>query len=1084
MPIRASLWLGFACLLLPSPTPRADQPASTLLLRMPTVSRQQVAFVYAGDLWVVPRAGGEARRITIEPGLETSPYFSPDGRWIAFTADYAGNPDVYVVSADGGDSRRLTYHPGADVVEGWTPDGKDIVFASSRNSHSFYSRLFTVPLEGGFPEPLPLPMAERGAYSPAGDRIAYNPIRDIWTEDTWRRYRGGQEPFIWIFDFKSEEIEPVPHPNANDTWPMWIGDVVYFVSDRDGTMNLYGYDTKSKAVRQLTHYTDFDIKYASAGAGVVVYEQGGRLHLYDPPTDATTDLAIHVAPDLPATRPHFTDAVPYIQSADISPTGVRAVFEARGDVFTAPAEKGDVRDITRTPGVAERDPAWSPDGSKIAYFSDAGGEYHLVVRGQSGLGPEMSIKLDGPSFYYAPVWSPDGKRIAYTDKRLKLWYVDLAKQQSVAVDSEPYEHPERSLTPVWSPDGKWLSYARRLDNHLRALFLYDLAGGKTHQITDGRSDAVSPSFSLDGKYLYFAASTNYGMNTGWIDMSSIERPVRRSIYVVVLDATAKSPLAPESDEEPVAPAGGGAKPDSAKPARDSTPVTKVDLTGIDQRILALPVPARDYLALAAAADGRLFYLERIPTDEALILHRFSLKDRKAEDFLQGVSGYWVSHDGKKLLYAAHDTYGIVATDGKANVGDGRLDLSGMQVYVEPRAEWAQMLDEFWRIERDFFYDPGMHGADWPAIRERYRPWLKYVGDRDDLNYIIAQMMGEIQVGHSFVGGGDRPQIKATPVGLLGADYAVENGFYRIARVYSGLNWNPSLRAPLTAPGTAMSAGDYLLAVNGRELRAPTNLYSAFENTVHQQTVLTVNSRPTMDGARTVTVVPVGGEGALRNRAWIEGNVRIVDSLSHGRVAYVYMPNTAEGGYASFTRYYFSQLDRDATVIDERFNTGGDVADFVEDMLNRPPLAYMATRQGAVFPSPLASIFGPKVMITNEYAGSGGDAMPLYFRRRGLGKLIGKRTWGGLVGIYDYPTLMDGGHVTAPRIALFSPSGEWDAEDVGVPPDIEVEMIPKLVIHGHDPQLEKAVAVVLDELRNNPPPPRARSHPPYPTRAKP
>jgi tricorn protease len=1082
MSFRASLPLGFACLLLPAPAHRSGAAEPTLLLRMPTVSAQQVAFVYAGDLWIVPRSGGEARRLTIEPGLETNPYFSPDGRWIAFTADYSGDEDVYVVSADGGDPRRLTYHPGADIVEGWTPDGKSVVFASTRDSHSFYDRLFTVPMEGGFPTPLPPPMAERGAYSPSGDRLAYNPIRDIWTEDTWRRYRGGQEPFIWIFDFKTEEIEPVPHPNANDTWPMWIGDAVYFVSDRDGTMNLYRYDTKTKAVRALTHYTDFDIKYASAGAGVVVYEQAGRLHLYDPATDATSDLAIHVAPDLPATRPHFTDAVPFIQSADISPTGVRAVFEARGDVFTAPAEKGDVRDITRTTGVAERDPAWSPDGSKIAYFSDAGGEYHLVVRDQSGLGPETTIKLDGPTFYYTPVWSPDGKRIAYTDKRLKLWYVDLARQQSVVVDSEPYEHPERSLTPAWSPDGKWLSYARRLDNHLRALFLYDVAGGRTHQITDGRSDAISPTFSLDGKYLFFAASTNYGMNTGWIDMSSIERPVRRSLYVAVLDATAKSPFAPESDEEPVAPA--GAKPDTAKTAHDSTPATKVDLDGIDQRILALPVPERDYSGLAAAAGGRLFYLEDVPTEDGLVLHRFSLKDRKAEDFLGGVSGYRVSHDGKKLLYGAHHSYGIVATDGKAKVGDGTLDLSGMQVYVEPRAEWAQMLDEFWRIERDFFYDPGMHGADWPAIRERYRPWLTFVGDRDDLNYIIAQMMGEIQVGHSFVGGGDRPPITTVPVGLLGADFTVENGFYRLSRIYSGLNWNPNLRAPLTAPGTSVAVGDYLLAVNGRELRTPTNVYSLFENTVDRQTVLTVNARPTMDGARTVTVVPVAGDGALRNRAWVEGNLQYVDSVSHGRVAYVYMPNTADGGYTYFTRYYFSQLDRDATVIDERFNTGGDVADFVEDMLNRPPLAYMATRQGRVFASPLASIFGPKVMITNEYAGSGGDAMPLYFRRRGLGKLVGKRTWGGLVGIYDYPTLMDGGHVTAPRIALFSPTGEWDAEDVGVPPDIEVEMTPKLVIHGHDPQLEKAVEVVLQELRDSPPPPRARPHPPYPTKAKP
>ncbi|MGE5143618.1 MAG: S41 family peptidase [Acidobacteriota bacterium] len=1076
----------FACIALClGPAPRWPAPPDeTLLLRSPTVSATNVAFVYANDLWVAPRTGGEARRLTVHPGRETNPYFSPDGKWIAFTGEYDGNADVYVVSVDGGDPRRLTFHPGADVVEGWTPDGRAVLFASTRASHSFYDRLFTVPVEGGFEEPLPMPMAERGAYSADAGRIAYNPIRNLWTEDTWRHYRGGQEPFLWIFDFKTQDIEVVPHDNTNDTWPMWIGDVVYFVSDRDGTMNLYGYDTKSKQVRQLTHHTDFDIKNASAGAGVIVYEQAGRLHLFDPASGATTPLSIHIDPDLPDTRPHFTSAVPFIQHVGISPTGMRALFEARGDIFTVPAKKGDIRDLTRTPGIAERDPAWSPDGKTIAYFSDAGGEYRLMLRDQSGAGDETAISLDGPSFYYTPTWSPDGKRIAYTDKRLKLWIVDLATKRPVVVDSDTYEHPERTLsTPVWSPDSKWLAYAKRQPNQLRAIMLYDVAAGARHQVTDGRSDAIAPAFSLDGKYLYFAASTNFALNVGWIDLSSSERPVRRSLYVAVLDRTAPSPLAPESDEEP-APGSTPPAKDTTKKA-DSTPVTKIDLAGIDQRILALSVPERDYSGLAAGADGRLFYLESVPNQPGFVLHRYDPKERKAEDFLMGVTSYAVSRDGKKLLYGAPgDSYGIVATDGKASVGDGKLDLSTMQIYVDPRAEWRQMFEEFWRVERDFFYDPGMHGADWPAIRERYRPWLAYVGHRDDLNYLIAQMMGEMVVGHSFVGGGDMPRIDTVAVGLLGADYQVENGVYRFRRVYSGLNWNPGMRAPLTEPGVDVSAGDYLLAVNGRPLRAPTNVYALFANTVGRQTVLTVNSKPTPQGARTVTVVPVASETGLRHRAWVEGNVHLVDSLSGGRVAYVHMPNTAEAGYTEFNRYYFSQLDRSATVVDERFNQGGDIADYVEDMLNRPVLAYMATRNGRVFSSPAGSIYGPRVMITNEYAGSGGDAMPLYFRRRGLGKLVGKRTWGGLVGIYGYPTLMDGGFITAPRIALFSPTGEWDAENVGVPPDIEVEMTPKLVIQGHDPQLERAVAVVLDELAKNPPPSHAVPHPAYPTRAKP
>ena len=1056
----------------------------SLLLRMPTVSADRIAFVYAGNLWIVPRAGGEARRITTEPGLETNPRFSPDGRWIAFSANYGSNVDVYVVPAEGGQPRRLTWHPEPDVVQGWTPDGTRIVFASSRGFIEDFNRLYAIPPEGGFEEPLPMPTGERVSYRADGGRIAYVPVRRTWHEQTWRRYRGGQQPWIWLFDVGTQEVEAVPRDTAGEDWPMWIGDVVYFLSDRDGTMNLYGYDLRAKQVRQQTRHADFDIKAASAGAGVIVYEQGGRIHLFDPAAGTAAPVHIRVDPDLPSAHPHWASAVAFIQNADISPTGARAVFEARGDVFTVPAKKGDARNLTATPGVAERYPTWSPDGHRIAYFSDAGGEYHLVLREQSGLTPETTIPLADPSFFYAPVWSPDSKRVAYTDKRLHLWMLDLDKRQPVLVDTDLFDHPERSLNPQWAPDGKWLTYTKRLPNHLRAVFVYEVATGKSRQVTDGRSDAVWPVFSADGKYLYFAASTNYGLNTGWLDLTSFERPVRRSLYVAVLDRAAPSPFAPESDDEPAKPAVRAAARDTTKPAVESLPVVTIDFSGLDQRILALPVPERDYSGLASAAEGRLFYLESVPNQPGFLLHRFDLKERKADDFLPGVTGYWVSRDGKKLLYAApNSAYGIVGTDGKAAVGDGKLDLSGLQTYVDPRAEWAQMFDEFWRIERDFLYDPGMHGADWPALKRRYRPYLAHVGHRSDLTYLMQQMMGEIVLGHMFAGGGDEGKQDTVKVGLLGADYTIENGLYRFARIYGGLNWNPDLRAPLTEPGVTVAVGDYLLAVNGRPLRAPANLYSMFENTAGRQTALLVGARPSPEGARTVTVVPVENETALRNRAWVEGNRRLVDSLSGGRAAYVWLPDTYSGGYAYFNRYYFSQLDRQAVVVDERFNHGGDVADYVLDLLNRPVLAYVATREGRVIPSPLASIFGPKVMVINEYAGSGGDALPLYFRRRGLGKLVGKRTWGGLVGIWDYPLLIDGGYVTAPRGGLFSPSGEWDAENQGVSPDFDVDMTPKLLLQGRDPQLEKAVAVVLDELRRSPASPRDRARPPYPTRGR-
>jgi len=1060
--------LVLGCVILLIIVPPADGQNETFLLRQPTVSADHVAFVYAGDIWIANRHGGDATRLTVHPGIEAEPLFSPDGTWIAFTGNYDGNVDVYIISVKGGSPQRLTFHPDNDQARGWSPDGERILFTSYRDTPNRYGRFYNISREGGFPKPLPIPRAERGAYSPDEARIAYTPIRDAFY--TWRRYRGGRTTPIWVFNLKTYEVEEIPHKNASDTFPVWMGDTIYFLSDRNHTMNLFTYDTHLKELRQVTHHTDFDIKSASGGGGVIVYEQRGRLHIFSPSDETTRLLKIRAAPDLPDVRPHHKKVGDSIRNSHISPSGVRAVFEARGDIFTVPAKKGDIRNLTRTPGVHERDPSWSPNGKWIAYLSDASGEYELMLRDQKGMGEHVVHSMGDPTFYYTPQWSPDSKNIVYTDKRLNLFYLNLDAKNPVLIDTDTYDHPWRSLSPVWSPDSKWLAYTKRLDNHLRAVFLYELATGESHQITDGRSDATFACFSLDGKYLFFMASTNIGLNTGWLDMSSYDRPITNSFYVVVLNKDAPSPFAPESDEEKIEDeeeeqeeqeedseqenaendkkndnndedgdkkTKGGDSEEDGKGEKKPVEV-RIDLENIDQRILALPLPAGKYSNLKAAADGKLFYGE-------------------------------------------NNTFGIVETGKKPKSGDGKLNLDKMEVFVDPQAEWTQMFHEVWRIERDFFYAPNMHGADWPAIRERYLPFLKHIGHREDLNYLFAQMFGELVVGHAYVGGGDMPRPERVSVGLLGADYEIVDGYYRIKHIYSGENWNPKLRAPLTEPGIDVSEGDYLLAVNGQLLTADTNLYKLFEKTSDRQTVLKVNSEPTDEGARTVTVVPVSSERGLRHRAWIEKNRRKVDEMSMGRVAYVYMPNTSWAGYTSFNRDYFSHLDREAVVIDERFNGGGSVADYIIDMLNRPLLSYWATREGKVFSSPNASIFGPKVMIINEYAGSGGDAMPLYFRRRGLGKLIGKRTWGGLVGIYDYPMLMDGGRVTAPRMAILSPDGRWEVENEGVPPDIEVEMTPKLVIEGRDPQLEKAVEVVLEELERSPV--RKVSLPPYPNRVK-
>lgn len=1060
-----------------SATPTTNE---TLLLKQPTVSAGHIGFVYAGDVWIADPGGRFPRRLTAQKGRKLHPMFSPDGNWIAFSGNYDGNLSVYVISIEGGSPRRLTYHPAEDFVRGWTPDGTRIVFSSTRESITTRARrLYTVPMEGGLTTSLPMPMAERAAFSPDGRRIAYTPYYEaFWS---WKRYRGGMTVPIWVLDLDSHEHVEIPHENASDTFPCWVGDAIYFLSDRAGTMNLFRYDLATRAVKQQTFHEDFDARSLTSGAGRLAYEQGGRLHLFEPGTAATTTLSIAIAADLPETRPRYVKAAPSIEHCGLSPSGTRAVFEARGEILTVPAAKGDVRNLTGTPGVCERDPAWSPDGQSIAYFSDASGEYALVVSDQKGL-EKRSYTLGTPSFFHTPVWSPDSKRIAYTDKALNLAYITLETGAIVHVDADTYDHPDRSLDPSWSPDSRWLVYTRRLANHLRAVFLFELDSGRRYQVSDGMSDAISARFSTDGRYLYFAASVNFGLNTGWLDMSSYERPVNRNLYVAVLRKDDPSPLAPESDEEiipdePATASDGAPAGDSEAGATGPSEPVRIDLEGLDQRIVALPVPPGDYHRLQVA-EGRLFYLKSAAerwidpegAPNANVLNAYELKTRKSDVFVDKVRDYWVSADGKKLLYQAGDppVYAIVDARTPPKPEDGKLNLDSADVLVDPRAEWQQIFQEAFRIHRDYFYDPELHGLDWEATCRKYRPLLAHVGHRDDLNDLLNELSGELVVGHVFIREGDVPAPEPVSAGLLGADYEVVDGYYRIRRIYSGLNWHPELRAPLTEPGVNVREGEYLLGVNGKPLRSPTSIYQLFEKTADRITDIQVSPTPDQADARSVMVRPIADEIPLRHWSWVEQNRAYVNERSAGRVAYIYMADTGLHGYEAFNRYYFSQLDRQALVLDERFNGGGSVADYVVDLLNRPVLSYWATREGRPFTSPNASIFGPKVMIVNELSGSGGDALPLFFRRRGLGTIVGKRTWGGLIGIYDYPKLMDGGQLTSPRLAIYSPAGEWEVENEGVAPDVEVEMTPKLVIDGHDPQLERAVEIVLAELAASPP----------------
>jgi tricorn protease len=1109
-----------------------QSPAATLFQK-PAVNRTHIVFVYAGDLWIVPREGGDAKRLTTGVGTETDPVFSPDGQTIAFTGEYDGNVDVYIVPVAGGVPKRLTYHPGADIASGWTNDGKRVLFASSRNSYSFFPRLFTIGLDVGFPEEVPLPIAERGSFSPDGAYIAYEPLPQ-WQPE-WKRYRGGQQDVIWVAKLSDSSIEKLPRENSNDRYPMWIGDKVYFVSDRDGGYSLFAFDTKSKKVEQVVKNGGFDIKSASAWGGgqgsnpVIAYEQFGGIYLYDIKSNKSQKVNIRVAADMVTVRPRFEKVGNRIFSARISPTGARAVFEARGEIITVPAEKGDPRNLTNTTDVMERDPAWSPDGKWIAYFSDESGEYAMHLRDQKGAGEVKKIKLGDqpPLFFFSPTWSPDSKKIAYLDKQVNLWYLEIDKGSPVKVDRNPIGLRGDVLIPAWSPDSRWIAYTRQLPNLLRAVFVYSLETGKAHQITDGMSDARYPAFDRSGKYLYFTASTDIGPNISFADLSGIAHRSTRSVYAVVLRNDIPSPLAPESDEEKVTDekkdeksgdkpadkpadkpeekkAEGQAPADAPKPPAKKEEPTRIDLDGIDQRIVAIPlIPARNYAGLTVGKANIVYVLEvpiapAAPGQFGLTVHKFDLEKRKLDKALDGVNSFQVSANGEKVLYRQGQNWVIASTatlgapagpggpggpGGPSGPGGGPggpniLKTAEMEVYVDPKVEWKQMYNEVWRNERDFFYDRNLHGLNLEEMKKRYAPYVESVAHRSDLTYLFTEMLNQLTVGHMFIGGGDQPRPNFVPGGLLGCDYKIENGRYRFARVYNGENWNPNLRAPLTQPGVNVKEGEYLLAVGGRELRSTMSVYSFFESKANKQVVIKVGPNPDGSNSREVTVVPVASETGLRNLAWIEGNRRKVDQMSGGKLAYIYMPDTGGGGYNSFNRYFFSQTNKDGAVLDERFNGGGLLADYVVQHLSRQQLSMIHFREGSQdVPVPAGAIYGPKAMLINEMAGSGGDAMPWYFRKMKIGPLIGKRTWGGLIASFGAPPLMDGGGHTAPDAAVYGLNGEWEVENVGVGPDIEIEFDPKAWREGRDPQLERAVEWLLEELKKNPRPQYKR--PPFP-----
>lgn len=1043
----------------------------TLLPQQPALNKTHIVFVYAGDLWSVPRQGGAAVRLTASAGIESNPVFTPDGATIAFSGSYDGNQDVFTIPAAGGVPKRLTSHPSIDVPRAFAPDGKRLLILSGRAAITGVPRFFTISIDGGPADEAPLPSGFTAAYSPDGQRLAYTPLPPAFT--IWKRYRGGRTSKIWLAHLSDSKVEEIPRENSNDFNPVWAADAVFFLSDRNGPVTLFRYDLKSRKVTEAIRNTGLDYKSASLGPGAIVLERFGGLELYDLKSGKATPVKITLEGDMPGVRPSFEGVGTRISHAALSPTGARAVFEARGDIFTVPAEKGDVRNHTMTPGVAERMPSWSPDGQKIAYFSDESGEYELHIGPQSGIGGVKKIGLGGKAFFYYPEWSPDSRKILFRDSMLNVCYVDVDSGKVAKVDADYYDSPYRDeIAPKWSPDSKWIVYTKQLPNHLRAVHVYSLETGQKTQVSDGLSDARYAAFDKGGRHLFFTASTNQGLGTGWLDMSSQDRIQTRSVYAVVLRADDPSPLAPESDEEK----GEAEKKEEtgkAEAAKKDAAV-RIDLEGISQRILALPVPARSYSDLVAGKSGMFYLLEDPPAGAprqeppSRTVHKFDMKMRKLDKVLEGVREFIVSFNGEKMLYRQGQRWAISGTAAAPRPNEGTIRTAGMEMRVDPPAEWKQMYREAWRIQRDFLYAPNYHGLDLAAAEKKYEPYLAAVAHRADLNYLFAEMLGEISVGHLYVSGGALPPLRQVQGGLLGADYERADGRYRFAKVYDGENWNPNLRAPLTQPGVNVKAGEYLIEVNGREVRDTDDVYAFFEATADKSVRLKVGPNANGEGAREVTVVPVANEQGLRYMDWVEGNRRKVEQLSGGRLGYVHLPNTAEGGYTNFNRWVFAQMGKEGFVLDERFNGGGQIADYIVDLLRRPLLSYFTTRAGNDFTTPMNGIFGPKAMIINEFAGSGGDAMPWMFRQLKIGPLIGKRTWGGLVGIFGFPELIDGGRITAPNLAFYNLQGEWEIENWGVAPDIEVDQDPALVRQGRDPQLEKAVEVVLEELKKNPP----------------
>ncbi|SMG38636.1 S41 family peptidase [Sphingobacterium psychroaquaticum] len=1060
----------------------AQAQQETLLLRSPTISDKHISFVYGGDVWIADKNGTNPRRLTTNPGVELNPIFSPDGQSIAFTGNYDGNTDVYVVSIYGGAPKRVTFHPAADVVRGWL-NNNEVYFTTTREfTYSLGSRLYKTSLNGEFAAPLMMPEAYQGSPSADGRYWAYIKNTDPTERDrvAFKRYRGGGMPSIWIFDTQTKNTEIVPGSNSNDVKPVWLGSKVYFLSDRDKIVNIFAYDTKTQKVEKITDYKDYDVRTLSGRNNELTFEYQGRVHILNTDNKKVNTLAISVHTDAMYKRPHYANMTESIRAYNISPTGQRALFEGRGEIFSVPKEKGDARNISNSPGSHERYPSWSPNGKWISYISDKNGKFELVLRDQEAKDAPVYISLGETAYYFQPTWSPDSKKLFYNDAHLNLYYVDIDSKKVTLVDNDRLSsmtgRTSNHFQPAWSYDSNWIAYVKSLNNGVRTLFMYNVDTKQSTQVTDGMSAVNQPTFSRDGKYLFFSASTNTGLTNSGLHMSAYEKNVSYSAYAFILSKDTPSIFKNESDEEKVVEEKVEGKKEEPKKAddkkddkkeegkvKDKKPAgIKVDLDDISNRIVALPI-LPGYFKLSGATEGMLTYMR------GRSISVYDLNKLEDKVIVEMANGFEISADGKKMIYNAGRDFFIVNAGQKPAPGNGKIEFKDIKQLVDPAAEWNQVFNEVWAMQKEFFYVENMHGADWKAIKAKYEKFLPYVSHRSDLGYLLNEMMGEMVVGHNYIYPGDQPSTPSVNTGSLGADFSVEANGYSINKLFTRLDWNPSFKAPLSEPGLNIKEGDYIVAVNGVPLTKDVNLYQLLENTVGKQVSLKINGTASLNGARDVIVRPVSfsDEVELRRMAWVENNRKRTDELSNGQIAYVYMPNTGQEGYTYFNRYYFSQMDKKALLMDERNNGGGSVADYVIDLLSRDLIAGWKVRDGKSFTTPGNGIYGPKAMIINENAGSGGDMMPYMFRFKGLGKLVGRTTMGILVGISGYPPLLDGGSITSPNFGVFDLDSKYIIENEGVAPDVFVEQTPKDLLEGRDPQLERTIQILMQEMKTYP-----------------